>query len=879
MIGWLRELVSRVRSSFWKRPLDQEFAAEMDAHLAMAVEENMQRGMSAEEARQNALIRFGGVEQAKEQHREVRGLAWFDVLLQDLRYTMRTLRRDRAFAVIAVLILALGIGANVAVFSVVNTILLRPLPFHDPQQLTWLVTNQGKGSLSDTTYTVAAFEELQRHNRSFQEVTGYQAFFNSLSWKLTGNGAPQPVAGLNVAGNFFQTLGVQPAIGRLFLPRECQTGGPAVALLSYPFWRRQFGGDPKIVGKSFSVNGEAVTVAGVLPDTFDFGSVFSPGRRVDIYLPAVMDFWRTWGNTFSLVGRLKPGVTVAQAQAESNVLMPHLKAAHPDWYEDYGTTVMDLGNHISGKLRRSLIVLWCAVGLIQLIVCVNLANLLLARAAARSKEFAMRSALGAGRGRIVRQLLTESSVLSGAGALLGLCIAFAITSYLAHQGSIALPLLSSIRIDGTALGWTVLITLSSAILFGLVPAFKTSGTNLQDTLKDSGQGMSQGRRHESLRAALVVSEVALACLLLVGAGLLLRSFLQVMDVDLGFEPSQAAALPIEYDDKGSPERRGAILREILTRVAALPGIESAGVADMLPLDRNRSWGLQAKGRTYRPRELQGILVSVITPGYLAAIGMRLHGGRDFNWHDQPKSEKVVIINQAAAQYHFPGIDPVGRLAVVNGHDARVVGVLSDARETSMEDAASPQMYLPATQESQEGPQLVVRSRLEESALQASVMRVLRSISPEQPLTEFRPLQELVDHAVSPRRFFVLLVMSFAGLGLMLASLGIYGVISYSVTRQRQEIAIRIALGATRARVQMGVLGKTIRLAMIGIAVGIGASSVAAHLIASLLFGTAPTDPVTFGWTILALGLVALVAGYVPARRAARTNPVDALRGN
>jgi predicted permease len=368
---------------------------------------------------------------------------------------------------------------------------------------------------------------------------------------------------------------------------------------------------------------------------------------------------------------------------------------------------------------------------------------------------------------------------------------------------------------------------------------------------------------------------------LVGAGLLLRSFLQVMDVDLGFQPSHAAALQIEFDDKGIPERRGAILQEMLARVGALPGVESAGIADMLPLDRNRSWSLQAKGRNYRPGELQGTLVSIISPGYLDAIGMRLHGGRDFNWHDQSKSEKVVIINQAAARYHFPGMfpgmDPVGRLALVNGQDARVVGVISDARESSMEEAASPQMYLPATQESPEGPQLVVRSRLDQGALQSSVMRVLRSLNPEQPLTEFRPLQQLVDHAVSPRQFFVLLVMSFAGLGLALASLGIYGVISYSVARQKHEIGIRMALGASQSHVQMAVLRRTLGLAMIGIAVGVVASLGAVRLIASLLFGTAPTDLFTFGAAILALALVALVAGYVPARRASRTDPMVALR--
>jgi predicted permease len=342
-----------------------------------------------------------------------------------------------------------------------------------------------------------------------------------------------------------------------------------------------------------------VTVVGVLPASFDFGSVFAPGLKMDIYVPAIMDLYRNTGNTLALLGRLRPGVAVAQAQAEVDVLMPQIRAAHKDWYGDYATKMTELKDYVSGKLRRSLVVLWCAVGLILLIVCVNLSNLLLARTAARGKEFALRSALGAGRARIVRQLLTESLVLAGAGAMLGLGIAFAITWYLARQGSIALPLLSTVQIDGAALAWTLLIALAAAALFGLAPSLRGSGANLQDALKDAGHGMSSGRRHDRLRAALVVSEVGLACVLLVGAGLLLRSFLRVLDVDLGFLPGKAAAIKIDYNDAGKRERRGAILQEILRRASAIPGIQGAGIVDMLPLDRNRSGGLQTDLRQGR----------------------------------------------------------------------------------------------------------------------------------------------------------------------------------------------------------------------------------------------------------------------------------------
>ena len=518
-----------------------------------------------------------------------------EALRQDLRYGVRQLRRSPGFTIVAVLTLALGIGANVAVFSIVNTILLRPLPFRQPQQLTWLAANNGVGGLSDQTYRVDAYEEIQRHNQSFQEVTGYVPFFSVSDYKLMGYGEPKPVSGVWVAGNFFSMLGIQPALGRLFTPEECVQGGRPAVLLSHAFWQQQFAANPAIIGQAITLNNQAVTVVGVLPDSFDFGSVFAPGLKKDVFVPAIMDGMRNWGHVLSVLGRLKPGVAAGQAQAEVTLLFSQSKAQHPEWFSDSKTTITGLKEYVSGKLRRALIVLWCAVGLILLIVCVNLANLLLARAAARSKEFALRGALGAGRGRLIRQLLTESLVLASAGTLLGLGLAFAILRYLAHQGSIALPLLSSARVDVSALTWTLLITVAAVVVFGLVPGLKVAGGSLQAALKDAGPGMSAGRKHERLRAALVISEVALACVLLIGAGLLLRSFLRVLDVDLGFQPSRAAAIKVDYDDGGNRARRSAILQEILRRVSAIPGVESTGMSDMLPLDRNRSWDLRAKG--------------------------------------------------------------------------------------------------------------------------------------------------------------------------------------------------------------------------------------------------------------------------------------------
>jgi predicted permease len=538
-----------------------------------------------------------------------------------------------------------------------------------------------------------------------------------------------------------------------------------------------------------------------------------------------------------------------------------------------------LKEYVSGKLRRSLIVLWCAVGLILLIVCVNLSNLLLARGAARSKEFAMRTALGAKRGRLVRQSLTESCVLAAAGAVIGLGLSYLVISYLAHQGSIALPLLSMVRVDGKALEWTVLVAISAAVLFGAAPGLRMSDGNLQEVLKESGHGTSSGRKHDRIRSTLVITEIALACVLLVGAGLLLRSFLRVLDVDLGFEASGAAAIGIDYGDDRNPAKRTAVWEEFVSRSSMIPGVEAAGISDNLPMSRNRSWGIAAKGQQKRNAlDFIPVFVYIVSPGYLKAMGMRLVEGRDIRWDDLYNNRNVVIINQTVAKKLWPQQNPIGRTAVAGGADAEVIGVVADVRESSAEENAGAQMYLPSTKQfGPEGANLVVRSKLPSSALAVPLMRTLRQINPGQPATEFKRIQTLVDHTTSPRRFFVLLVGTFACLGILLASLGIYGVISYSVTRQTQEIGIRMALGATEGRVQLGVILKTLRLALIGILVGIFASLVVARLIASLLFRTAPTDPFAFVGMVVLLGAVALLAGYLPARRASKIHPMVALR--
>lgn len=882
-MGLLRETINHLIFFFRNQRLDHEVNEEIAAHLEMAVEENLRHGMSAEQARREALVRFGGVDQAVAQHRESRGFPALDILMQDLRFAFRTLKRDRGFAIVAILILALGIGANIAVFSVVNTILLRPLPFRDSEQLVRIVEKNPKAGESTKTYTADATQDFQQQNRSFQSVSGYFAFTGPDNFKLVGNGQPIPLTGLLVAEGFFQTLGVAPSLGRLFRSEEFVQHSSPVALLSYPFWKRELGGDRSIVGKTINLNNSSVTVVGVLPDSFDFGSVFSPGSKVDLFVPYIMDDFRDDGNDLALVGRLKAGVSLAQAQGEADHLFPQLyfEHKHPEYGKGYTGQLTGLKEYVSGKLRRSLIVLWCAVGLILLIVCVNLSNLLLSRLAARSKEFAMRQALGAGRGRLVRQLLTESMVLASSGAALGLGFAYVILSYLAHQGSLALPLLAMVRVDGSVLEWTLVVAIGTAVLFGSAPGLRMASGNLQEVLKDSGQGVSDGRKHDRMRSGLVIAEIALACMLLVGAGLLLRSFLRVLSVDLGFEPSHAAAISVDYDDGGNAAKRAAIWQDVTSRSLMIPGVESAGISDNLPMSRNRSWGIAAKGEpNSNPLNYLPVFVYIVSPGYLKAMGMHLMEGRDLNWGDVSDNRPVVVINETVARQLCPQQDCIGRTAVAAGIDVQVIGVIADVRESGAEDNAGAQMYLPATKQFvPEGANLVVRSKLPPGSLESSVMHMLREINHGQPATEFKPIQNLVDHATSPRRFFALLVGSFAGLGLLLASLGIYGVISYSVARRRQEIGIRMALGATQSRVQFDVISKTARLALVGIAVGISASLVLARLIASILFQTAPSDPLTFVGMVFLLAMVALLAGYLPARRASNIDPMVALRAN
>jgi predicted permease len=802
-----------------------------------------------------------------------------DSLRQDLRYTFRSLRRDAGLTTFIILIAGFGIGASSTVFSVVNTLLLRPLPFADAARLVW-ITNRDTSGLSGQTTQVGHVLDLAERTRTMSAIAGYFAFYGVGDNLLSGAGDPERLSGVPVTANFFDVLGVRPQLGRTFRPEEAVWNGPKVVMLGHGLWQRRFASDPAIVGRSLTLNDEPHTVVGVLPASFDFASVFAPGNRFDLFFPfPLAPETNRWGNTMALVGRLQPGVTAAQAHAEVRTIAEQIVREHPD-RNGFTGFVKPLGDHVSGRLRLALWVLAGAVGMVMLIVCANLSNLLLARSAARQKEIAIRVALGAGRRRLVLQALTEGLLLATAGAVLGSVVAVAGTRALAALDAVNVPLLSRLRLDLATLGFTVVVALVTGVVFGLVPAFQAQSKALHDALKDATRGSTEGRQRRWVRNALVVSEIAFACVLLVGAGLLIRSLVSVLHVDMGFDPSRAVAIRVDPEQQTlTREQRLAYLGDVLRLVRAMPAVEAAAITDAVPLGRNRTWGARAKGVTYERGRGPTAFPRIVTDGYTAAMGVPLRAGRDISASDTATSEPVIVVNETMARTLWPGQDPIGKYVVnVCAPERRVIGVVGDVRHLALEQTSGNEMYLPVTQcGDQPSADLVVRSALPATALAASLRTTLRSLAPNLAGNDLRTLQQLVDKSVSPRRFVVLLLGGFAAFALVLASLGIYGLISYSVGQRTQEIGIRMAVGASARDVQGMVIAQTLRLAAIGMALGTIASWALAGAASGLLYGVTATDPMTFAAMLMVLTLVAAVAGYVPARRASRIDPMVALR--
>jgi predicted permease len=874
-------MIARIRAFFRASDEDRDFRRELEAHLGMLVADKIRSGMKAEEARRAARIALGGLAQLREAHRDTRGLPLVESVLQDLRYTFRTFRRDAGFTMFAILIVGLGIGASSTVFTVVNAVLLHPLPFQQSDRLVW-ISNIADDGVDEWRVQAKHFLDLREQNTSFSDLAAYYAFYGSGDQRLSGDGGPERLTNVPVSQNFLPFLGVQPIIGRHFTAEECQWNGPRAVLLTYDFWKRRYASDPAVAGRHIILNDTPVTVAGVLPASFHFSSIFDPGRQVDLFSPyPLTEETNRQGNTVAVIGRLKPEATLARARAEFTALGKQLTRQHPE-RNDIRPRLTRLDERVNGRFRPALYLLAWAVGLVMLIVCANLSNLQLARMAARRKEMAVGVALGAGRRRLIRQMLTESVVLSCCGAVVGLIFAVAATRVLARLDAFSIPLLESVRMDGAAFGFTALISVVTGLVFGSMPALQVSGIGVHAMLKGRSRGSSEGRKHGWIRAALVVSEVAVACVLLVGAGLLIRSFVRILDVNLGFRPERSAALRIDPGSRYSDQlKRNAYYDEALRRVKSTPSIRGAALADVLPFGGNRSRGVAGEGQVYARDQYPQAFVRVVSDGYFGTMGIPIRAGRDFSEQDTPSREPVVILNETLARTLWPGQDAVGKvLAHGGGVRRRVVGVAGDVRHKTLEEGFTGEMYLPIRQTNDYSTvDLVVRTDLPPERLASSVRSALQPIAPDLPRNEWRTLQQLVDKAVSPRRFVVLMLAGFSAFALILASLGIYAVISYSVNQRTQEIGIRMALGASARDLQARILVQTFGLAGVGMVIGVAASWILGRALGGLLFGVTSTDPVTFLGMAILLTTVAAIAGYFPARRASRIDPMVALRAD
>ena len=799
-------------------------------------------------------------------------------LRDDVRYALRRIRREPAFAIFAIAIMALGVAAVTSVFSVMSPLMLRPLPFAQQERLVW-IANSPSGGMSAVTSRSSNLRDYRTHAQAFEALTGFFAFFDYSSFNLIGEGPPERLVGAGVAQNFLPVLGVRPSLGRNFTDEESVWNGRPAAILTHGFWTRRFGADPKIIGRSLNLNNTPTEVVGVLPEWFDFASTFAPSSRVDFLQPfPISDETDRWGNTLSMVGRLKPGATVQTAQADLDRVNAQLRQADPNRW-GLNATVSSLRDHIAGDFRAPLIVLAVAAGLVLAIACGNLSNLLLVRAQNRGKEMSVRSALGATRRRLVVQLLTESLILAICGGVLGVSLAIVITRSVAGTTAVSIPMLRTVSVDGLTLGFTLLATIATGLIVGVVPALQLSQGREWSTLNEASRGSSEGKRTGAVRELLVVGEVALAFMLLVGGSLLLRSFVGLLDVNLGFRPEGTVMWQVAASrDFANEDARLAYYEDLLARARAIPGVESAGISDTPPLGRNRSWTIRVKGVVYERGQTPGVFPRMVDHEYLKTMRIPLLAGRYLSPDDRSNTDTVVVINKTGADKLFAGADPLGRIVMVGGADRRVVGVVSDVRHQALDQESGIEAYIPYTQLSDFGTvALVVRSRLPAATIAASVKRALTAADPTLPVGDYQTLSAVVERSVSPRRFILTILGGFAGAALLLAALGIYAVLSYSVSQRVREIGIRMALGESAASVRRRVVARTMVLTVIGVAIGALLSVTGSRLLRSLLYGVGPTDVISFLATAVVLVAVSAAAGFLPARRASRTDPMVALR--
>jgi len=866
------------RNFFAKRRNDRDLDDEVHSYVDLLAEEKMREGMRPDEARRTARIELGGVEQVKEDVREVRAGAWLDIVFQDIRYGARMLRKNPGFTAVAILTLALGIGANTAIFSVVSAVLLRPLPYANPQQL--IVLRETTQSVGPHSPSYPDFLDWRKQSRTFSQM----AAINNREFNLSGVAQPENISGYAVSANCLSMLGVRPFLGRDFLPSEDAPGSAPVVLLSYALWQSHLGADPSPVGKNITLDGRSFTIIGVLPPNIRLLEKTDILAPIGVWAGDMTD--RGDRGDMDAVGRLVSGASISQAQAEMDTIAANLRKEYPATNSGVGISMASLRDELVGDSRPPILVLFGAVVFVLLIACVNVANLFLVRGAARAREIAVRQACGASRQRLVRQMLTESFLLAFLGGGLGILVGALGIEGLRQLISAEMLQGAIIGMDRSVLLFSGAMVVFVAIAFGLVPAWQASQPHVQETLKDGGRSSTASAAQHRLRGLLVMAETALALVLLVGAGLMMKSMYRLLQVDPGFRPERVLTMEINLRTAQypKPEASRNFWRQVLDKVRDLPGVDAAALGTVLPLsgDHNRADITIEALPTPDPGKFPHPDFHMVSPSYIDALSIPLLRGRNFTDADTDTAPQVALINATMARRFWPNEDATGK-RFHWGHPGskepwiEIIGVVGDTKLYGLANPSRLELYMPLQQSRSSDMFLVLRSAIDPASLTPAVRDAVASIDKDQPVFSVNTMKQLVDASVATRHITLVLLGLFSGLALLLAAIGIYGVISYSVQQRTHEIGIRMALGAQRRDVLRLVVGQGVRLAALGIAIGIAAAFGLTRLMASLLFGVGAYDPVAFVTAAIILLLVAIAACYIPARRAIAVDPMVALR--